>query len=356
MLTSVVISNYKPFNELSLEHLSRINLIAGMNNVGKTALLEALFLLCGCDNPALIVKINNFRGIVEYRGEADKIRESMWLPLFRNLRTDSPITLKGQIQDGSSLRTEIQTDRGLYYTVPVTNGGGIEPAAVDPAKIGGRLVLTFTYQDKPPQTITLIVDEKGIRAEPRPAGPVFPAFFLASHAVNHEEEARLFGELDSKGEIQSLLPTLQHLEPRLKRLSVILNAGVPMIHGDVGLPRMIPLAQMGDGLRRMTQTFLAMANAPGGVVLVDDIEFGVHHSNIPAVWRSLADASSRYGVQVFATTHSYEWLRGATLISEESFLNDVTVIRLQQRRSGVEAVCFNGETLQAAIRADLEIR
>ncbi len=36
------VKNFRGFDDLTIEGLRRINLIAGKNNVGKTALLEAL--------------------------------------------------------------------------------------------------------------------------------------------------------------------------------------------------------------------------------------------------------------------------------------------------------------------------
>ena len=45
MYTSFTIENFRLFEKLTVEPLARVNLIAGENNVGKTALLEALWLL-----------------------------------------------------------------------------------------------------------------------------------------------------------------------------------------------------------------------------------------------------------------------------------------------------------------------
>ena len=42
MFQSFTVKNYRCFTDLTIEPCARINLIAGKNNVGKTALLEAL--------------------------------------------------------------------------------------------------------------------------------------------------------------------------------------------------------------------------------------------------------------------------------------------------------------------------
>ena len=57
------IRNFKCFNDFTYPNLKRINLITGVNNVGKTALLEAFFIHCGLYNPSLIARTFLFRDL-----------------------------------------------------------------------------------------------------------------------------------------------------------------------------------------------------------------------------------------------------------------------------------------------------
>jgi AAA15 family ATPase/GTPase len=45
MYKSIIVDNFRTFSKLDFSDLIRINLTAGKNNVGKTSLLEAIFLL-----------------------------------------------------------------------------------------------------------------------------------------------------------------------------------------------------------------------------------------------------------------------------------------------------------------------
>ena len=63
MYKSFHVQNFRGFKDLELNDLARINLIAGENNIGKTSLLEALFLFSGAHNLTLTVSIQNFRGL-----------------------------------------------------------------------------------------------------------------------------------------------------------------------------------------------------------------------------------------------------------------------------------------------------
>jgi hypothetical protein len=356
MYKSISIFNFKTFNKLKLEGLSPINIITGMNNVGKTALLEALYLLIGCENIGLALKINTFRGISEFTGDPAKIREAMWLPLFRNLQPGDPITLVGELTDGSILKSVIEVEPPTYVVEPTQNSTGITPTSPPSIKFGEKLVLTFSHHNVTART-SLIIHPRGPRVEPVPSTPLFPGYFISSYPpLNLREEAELFGELEATRKIQTILPSLQILEPRLERLAVIVSGGIPMIHVDIGLPKMVPLALMGDGLRRMTKILLAIENSPDGVVLIDDVEFGIHHSNITRIWRSLIQASSRNRTQIFVTTHSYEWIRGAIDIIGESFVAELSLYRVERHNSEVEVVSYDRKSMSSAMKAELEVR
>ncbi len=45
MLRDVTIKNYRCFEDFTIDGLSQVNLIVGSNQVGKTSLLEAIYLL-----------------------------------------------------------------------------------------------------------------------------------------------------------------------------------------------------------------------------------------------------------------------------------------------------------------------
>ena len=91
-----------------------------------------------------------------------------------------------------------------------------------------------------------------------------------------------------------------------------------MLRGDIGIGRMIPFALLGGGLGRLAGILLSIADAPGGVVLIDEVENGFHRSVLSRVWSAIGEAAGRYETQVFATTHSFECIEAA----HEAFRED----------------------------------
>ena len=54
VLDSLEIKNFRAFKHLKIEKLGRVNLIVGKNNIGKSSVLEALWLFARRGEPALI--------------------------------------------------------------------------------------------------------------------------------------------------------------------------------------------------------------------------------------------------------------------------------------------------------------
>lgn len=93
-----------------------------------------------------------------------------------------------------------------------------------------------------------------------------------------------------------------------------------------------------------------------GVVLVDEVETGLHHTVLSEAWRAISDAARRYDVQVFATTHSFEFVRAAYRAFEGSEDSPFRLHRLEQTEEGIRAVGYDEETLAAAMEAEFEVR
>jgi len=357
MFTSFSIKNFRGFRDFTIESLDRVNLITGANDVGKSALLEATYLLIGETNVSLVVNINAFRGLDKLQGEPDDISEWLWMPLFYKFDTHSTIKVEGRWDDvtrrnvGLKLVPRASTqvpfgDQAVRIVRESTNGFSSQALQIEYADDSGESRIS-----------QMVIDEKGIRVEPPPPSPSFPGYFLAAKGrVPPEEDARNFGDLLVAKEPYDLLDVLKIVEPRLTRLNTVLGAGGTLIYGDIGLGRMLPLALMGDGLGRFTSLILKIANARHGVVLVDEIENGLHHAVMDKVWAAIAKAAQSFDVQVFATTHSWECIRAAHKTFATSGTYDFRLHRLDRINDEIRAVTYDQEALATAMATDLEVR
>ena len=87
--------------------------------------------------------------------------------------------------------------------------------------------------------------------------------------------------------------------------------------------------------------------------MVDEIENGIHYSVLHKVWSAIADAAERTGVQVFATTHSFECMAAA----HQALGDKLMVHRIEQDKEGKNhCVTLEEEGIAAAVRHGFEVR
>jgi hypothetical protein len=358
VLKNLNVRNFRCFEDLAIQQLGRINLISGKNSVGKTSLLEAIFLLMGGTNLSLVMNLSALRGIGDpFRGDLKALRELLWQPLFRRFGPQAAFEIFGSYQDGARTSLSIQVSSEEASQLPLElPSTGVSRTAETPRAYS----LKATYRRGSSQASTnLSLTPKGAVIEPLPEEPLVrssvPAVFLAAgHREHPQEDAERLGRLEIHKRRIDLVKILHPIEPRLARLATVGVGGVPIIHGDVGLDKLLPLALMGDGLRRLTSILLTIATTEGGFVLIDEIENGLHHSVLAHAWQVLAEAAEAADVQVFATTHSFECIRSAHEVFGTS--SSFRLHRLERIHDDIHARTYDPEALASAMKAELEVR
>jgi hypothetical protein len=288
--------------------------------------------------------------------------ETPWGALFASFDVSKSIELIGRdtVQGRRSVRLRVLRDPDDLARL----ADQIQPApvtAIRESPVSYETVHVLELQCEQGEGIRTYVmilgpDKPAIRPVPPP--PPFPAVFLAARKrIGLEEDAERFAKLQLTGQEDVVLNALRQLEPRLSRLAmVVLTGGLPVIHGDIGLPKLVPLPDMGEGMARLASLVLAVGYAAGGAVLVDEIENGLHYSVLSRVWQVLSDAARQFDVQVFATTHSRECIVSAHQAFSGTDMYDFRFHRLERVEGRIRAVTYPRETLEAAIETRLEVR
>jgi len=361
MLRSFTLKNFRCFQNLTLEPLERVNLITGKNNVGKTSLLEAIFIFINPTNPESLFQVNRLRGIArgsqfedveEVRGflfdqDISKVIELSSVEengLRRSLRIrfpelgESPLSIfdplfdkdEESFQVNESLTTEVRQYSGFFMEYE------------DPSNTRDAIRIHVTPDGRVPSRY---------RREKFPLG-----IYLTTGTRSPREDAQRFSNLERVGRQDEVLATLRLLEPRLRRLTLLVVEREPIIHGDIGMNELVPLPLMGEGIGRLLSIILAIANAKGGSILIDEIENGLHYSVLTDVWKAIADAARRAEAQIFATTHSLECIKAAHEAFEASEKYDFRYHRLERIKDEIRAVTYDQENLAISDEMNLEMR
>ena len=106
--------------------------------------------------------------------------------------------------------------------------------------------------------------------------------------------------------------------------------------------RPVPLRSLGEGAQRLFDVGLGLANSRDGFLLIDEAENGIHHSVQRDYWRMVLQTAHENNVQVFATTHSWDCVRGFRTWRRRSLktCEDSVLVRLEKEDDGLRAVRY----------------
>jgi len=118
----------------------------------------------------------------------------------------------------------------------------------------------------------------------------------------------------------------------------------------------LPLANVSGGIGRALSIMLGIASRDRSVVLVDEFDQGIFHTHHEALWRAYLTLGRSYEGQIFATTHSDEWLK-ALLRAAHNKVDDIALWRLERGDDGQPVLYqFEGATLKDAVKHGAEAR
>jgi hypothetical protein len=160
-----------------------------------------------------------------------------------------------------------------------------------------------------------------------------------------------------------VIDAIRILEPKLKSLFFLSGAtalrpgGLAGIVAEIeGEKRRVPFGTLGDGMRRLLALSLCLIKAKAGVLLVDEIDTGLHYSIMGNMWLLATKAAIQSDVQVFATTHSLDCVRGLAWLCENypDLRSEVSVQKID--RSLDRSVALDAKDIIIADQQGIEVR
>ncbi len=370
VLDSIEIQRFRAFRQLQIERLGLVNLITGKNNVGKTCLLEALWLYASRGSPSNMVRLLEMRDERSYasvRGALDEtVEQEMAIRhLFYGRKAIQeqwrPIVIgpKGHPADQLSIAVE-------WAVLSGGEGGRRRFEVLEPNEYGTAesplLVVVVTFGVK--QTIHRLdryFDRQSLRFPERIEE--IPSVFTAAEGLDAEQISGMWDMVALTDMEKDVLTSLRIIAPGVQRVNLVGNRDPR--HGRIPIVKLpdlktpIPLRSMGEGMNRLFSIALALVNAQDGILLIDEIDSGLHYSVQPEMWRLIFRVAHRLNVQVFATTHSWDCIEAFQEANQETQGEDGLLISLRRKKGEpghVVAALFDTSDLAIVTREDIEVR
>lgn len=324
MITSLHLRNFKRFESLDVSGFSRVNLITGKNNSGKTGLLEAIIL--ACDQGVLERLATKFRLVTEH------------------IPSTPENQLSSEYAQWFGKQSQNEWEIGIY-SGPTQNGR---------AKSGVNRLRSTIFPS--------ISWQSGVST----VGQYIPYVAIRSWPYSVSEDLAAYElMLRSDGAEQKLEDLLRVLAPQIKTIRSLPTKSNPSVNGqapiralyaNVGLGEAIPLALLGNGVNRLSAIYSRTLGSKAKVVLIDEIENGLHHSALVELWEGLKELSEKEGAQIFATTHSMECIAAASAVFGSGADAGLSFHRIEDVKGIPTAISADATVLAGILEDGFEIR
>jgi predicted ATPase len=356
MYASLSISNFRGVHRLAIDGLRRVNLLVGRNNTGKTTILEGFFLLGGATNPAFPTTLAQLRG--QHLGMS--YPDALWRPLFLNMDPHTAVAIHGQWagepRDRSLHVEALRVSSYADLAEPSMGEGGV--AAVTQEFTLGGLRLRYVAADGNEETTEALFDPhtKRINAISKERADFVRTTFLSARSYpSLTRDAQQFSFLVRIKQERDVVDALRIIEPRVQRVEVLSEPGGPSVYVDVGLDSLIPVAACGEGFVRLFSIAVELTASRGGVLLIDEIDNGLHHSIMASLWTLLGTLADKHDVQVIATTHNEEMILSAVDAFKDR-QGGLGLFRVDRRDGRHLVASYDHDAQQAVLEEHFEVR
>jgi hypothetical protein len=377
-LETVTIDGFRGLRNLTLEGLGPVNILVGENNSGKTSVLEALSILCNAYDPyewLAMVRRRDFGSLDETR-----IHSLRWAFPQAGELVDPDFMFEAQCEMTSlggfpvrKLHVDFKDILGEPNPRELERLRRQRPGtgnSLDEEWRGAEIVHYIEADAASDRQATLFGDATRTTVEPvsiqvweedrlvgrprmvrrrgnLPTETLTPYSYQINRIQVRSHSKQLFpSETDPLSGKHMVLELVRQFDPDVVDIEIAsFRGGRPAIYLNHKRLGPAPLTVFGDAMRRamlLSSTLLELKG--GGVLLIDEVEAGIHVSALKRVFSWLTEAASSLGVQIIATTHSLEAVDAISGSILGPATNLVTY-RLDQTENGTESKRIHGDLL-----------
>ncbi len=357
------IKGFRGIDHLEIPRFTQVTLIAGRNGIGKTTVLEALEVFATRGRWERLVRI-----LMKRREAAQATNEPGrsftvldWESLFFGRSPKEGDTISIGIRGGEdSLRISVATPDDIEKDSVERTFGLIDPeiAILKMSMNGARRYVPMVPEPDPPY-----LGRRRRRASIETGYPAELQFETVGPDVPGDDQiARMW-------DVMALSPELREVTVSLTEMYGRQIDGIAMIEDDRRMgpgrraivrlaegSQSVPLKSLGDGAVRIVGNTMSVSRPDTSLVLVDEIENGLHHSIQRQFWKTMIDAAVRNGTQLVATTHSLDCIKGFAAAAVEIEDIDCSLIRISEIEGEHWTTDYDKNDLLIAVEHEIEVR
>ncbi|OOQ36727.1 AAA family ATPase [Helicobacter pylori] len=359
MIQSVRIKNFKNFKNTQIDGFTKLNIITGQNNAGKSNLLEALYYLVGKS----MHPCTNVLEIYDNIRKEPLTSESKSL-MFYGLDTEKKIQITTTLDNNQTLDLQIKFIANEKQKVIESQ---IIPT-VEHAQEFSRLNFTLKKNNKeiyndhlnitkipnfPPIPNQSGYNRQFKNFEPSQLQELLP--FESTAIITPSDVAyRQAHMIQAVSKICSNNQLEEELNKHLNQFdnniqSISFNTNNQLKLKVKNIKEKVPLSVFGDGLKKYLYIVSAFMADNAKTIYIDEVENGLHFSRMRLLLRCVIDFindNKDGNLQVFMTTHNQEFIEILDqVIREKDFAHQTKLFCLEQYDDLIVAESYYGENL-----------
>ena len=377
-LPDLTIKGFRGIDELTIPRLGRVTLLVGKNSVGKTTVLDAVRVYAARGHRTVLQKV------LEQREEVlpavdEQGRDALevdWPALFhRGEQCSTELIEIG----GSRPDRQLTIERGVLDEQQVAGIEKVSSSLIEGDEIEA-LKVRFFGNETIAAWWSAAAENHAVRTTASPLGGLdrflrrehrllndseppaeLPCEVLGPDLINNNRMANLWDTAVANGCEAEAVDALRLIFGDAVQDVMIVGSGVRSLNrralvGIQGRSRRVPLKSLGDGALRLFAIALALLHSKGGFLLLDEVENGLYRSLHRGLWRMVLQTAERNNIQVIATTHGWDCVKGFARAAAETDQIDGLSLRLDRERGYLRAVSYSEEGLLAAAEQGIEVR
>jgi AAA15 family ATPase/GTPase len=174
-----------------------------------------------------------------------------------------------------------------------------------------------------------------------------------SNNKSHKQGYENFYSLIIKNELEGILDNyLKEFDNSIEKFRIINSKPYCKKDG-----KFYSLNEFGDGIGKFIYFIMLLLSQKNIIVLLDEIENGIHYTNLDKLWEIILIISKQQNVQVFATTHSKECIESYARVAKKLEDKEITFIELgKDDENKITSIVYEYEEIINQVEQHQDIR